>query len=94
MSASGVGRFLGPATLVAKYRRFRELHAYARSGQDADNPEARAALIRAAYEDLFAEILQEVPDGSLDPFLNYVAAKVAAAGPEVLPDTAPEMAGP
>jgi hypothetical protein len=67
--------------------RVREFGQYVQSGQDAGNPAARTARIRAELQDLLTIPGLDVPPGSLDPFIDYLAEKIVA---ETQPQAAPE----
>ena len=67
--------------------RVREFGQYVQSGQDAGDPAARTARIRAELQDLLNIPGLDVPSGSLDPFIDYLAEKIMA---ETQQSTAPE----
>jgi hypothetical protein len=81
ISLRGLGRGvrLSQAPQVAEaIARVREFGQYVQSGQDADNPTARTARIRAELQDLLTIPGLDVPSGSLDPFIDYLAEKIVA----------------
>jgi hypothetical protein len=88
MSLSGFARSFRPRQVMASLGRLRSLGEYVRSGQDADDLEARTARIRADMESLLLAAEPDIPPGSLDPFLDYVAAELAAEGAETRPPDA------
>ena len=57
---------------------FKTTFRYAASGQDAADPAARIARIRTGMEALLHVAAPDIPDGALDPFLDYVSEKIAA----------------
>jgi len=67
--------------------RIREFGQYVQSGQDTDAPAARTAHTRAELQDLLTLSGLDVPPGSLDPFIDYLAEKIVA---ETQPQAAPE----
>jgi hypothetical protein len=66
--------------------RVREFGQYVQSGQDAGDPAARTTRIRAELQDLLAVPGLDIPPGSLDPFIDYLAEKIVA---ETQPSTTP-----
>jgi hypothetical protein len=82
-SSSGIGKLLMPRQILATMLTVRGIFRYARSGQDAAEPAVRVARIRAGMERLLLAGVPDFPQGSLDPFLDYVSEKIAA-------ETAPE----
>jgi hypothetical protein len=67
--------------------RIREFGQYVQSGQDAGDPAGRTARIRAGLQDFLTVPGLDVPPGSLDPLIDYLAEKIMA---ETQPPTAPE----
>ena len=51
---------------------------YVRSEKDSENPDVRAARIRADLESLLFAAEPSILSGALDPFLDYVATKIAS----------------
>lgn len=89
ISLGGLGRGLrlSQALQVAQaIARVREFGQYVQSGQDADDPAARATRIRSELQHLLAVPGLDVPPGSLDPFIDYLAEKIVA---ETQPPTTP-----
>jgi hypothetical protein len=89
ISLGGLGRGLrlSQALQVAQATaRVREFGQYVQSGQDADDPAARATRIRSELQHLLAVPGLDVPPGSLDPFIDYLAEKIVA---ETQPPTTP-----
>ena len=78
MSSEGFKQALRPQKLVTTVMRLRRYGDYIWSGKDAEDPDARRAQIRAYMEALLFAVEPDIPAGSLDPFLDYVAAKIAA----------------
>ena len=60
---------------------FREFGQYVQSGQDADDPAARTARIHAELQGLLKIPGLDVPPGSLDPFIDYLAEKIVGRDP-------------
>lgn len=88
ISLGGFARGLRPRQAWAAITRLRELGEYVQSGQDADDPPVRAARIRAEMECLLTTPGLDIPAGSLDPYLDYVAAKIASESTAASADTA------
>lgn len=89
ISLGGLGRGLrlSQARQAAQaIARVREFGQYVQSGQDADDPATRTTRIRAELQDLLAVPGLDVPPGSLDPFIDYLAEKIVA---ETQPSAAP-----
>lgn len=80
MSLSGFIRSFRPRLVMASLGRLRSLGEYVRSGEDAEDLEARTARIRANMESLLLAAEPDIPPGTLDPFLDYTAAKLASEG--------------
>ncbi len=80
ISLGGIGRGLRPRQIWMAIGRLRTFGEYVQSGKDADDPEVRTARIRAEMECLLAIPGLDIPVGSLDPYLDYVAAKLASEG--------------
>lgn len=78
MSAGGFKRSLRPHQLITAIRRIRSYGDYVWSAEDAEAPDARYARIRADMESLLFAAEPDIPAGSLDPFLDYVAAKLVS----------------
>jgi hypothetical protein len=51
---------------------------YIQSGGDAQNPDVRTAKIREGMKFLLLLAALDFPAGALDPYLDYVAAKIAS----------------
>jgi hypothetical protein len=79
-------RLSGAQQVAQAIARVCEFGQYVQSGQDAEDPPARAARIRSEFQDLLAVPALDVPPGSLDPFIDYMAEKIVA---ETQPPTAP-----
>jgi hypothetical protein len=89
ISLRGLGsglRLSRPTQLAEVIARVREFGQYVQSCQDADNPAARTARIRAELQDFLTIPGLDVPPGSLDPFIDYLAEKIVA---ETEPPTGP-----
>lgn len=81
ISLAGIGRGLRLSQAQQAARaiaRVREFGQYVQSGQDADDPAARTARIRAELQDFLTIPGLDVPPGSLDPFIDYLAEKIVA----------------
>jgi hypothetical protein len=63
--------------IISRLRAFGE---YVQSGEGTDDPGVRTARIRAEMESLLAAPGLDIPAGALDPYLDYVASKIASAG--------------
>jgi hypothetical protein len=61
--------------------RIRALGQYIKSGQDVGDPAARTAWIRAELQVFLTLAGLDVPAGSLDPYLDYLAGKIVAETP-------------
>jgi hypothetical protein len=89
ISLGGIGRSLrlSQARQAAQaIVRVREFGQYVQSGRDGGDPAARTARIRAELQDLLTIPGLDVPPGSLDPFVDYLAEEIVA---ETQPPTAP-----
>ena len=78
MALSGFRRTFRPRQIISIASQIRGFGQYVWSGQDAPDPSARTAKIRAEIERLLLAIERDIPPGSLDPFLDYVAAKIVS----------------
>jgi hypothetical protein len=78
MGSSGISNLLKPQQILTTIITIRGIFRYARSGQDAASPAARVARIRAGMEALLLAGAPDLPEGALDPFLDYVSEKIAA----------------
>lgn len=78
MSSPGIGKLVMPRQIVTTVRTVRGIFKYARSGEDAADPAVRVARIRAGMEALLLAGLPDLPEGALDPYLDYVSQKIAA----------------
>lgn len=83
MSSSGIGKLIMPPQMVITVRTLRDLFRYARSEQDAADPDVRVARVRAEIEALLLAVVTDLPRGALDPFMDYVSEQIATG-------TAPE----
>lgn len=78
MSLGGFTRTFRAGHTLAALRQLRSLGDYVQSGTDAEDPAARTAHIRADMQALLLAADPGIPLEALDPFLDYVAAKLAA----------------
>jgi hypothetical protein len=78
MSASGLKRHIRPRQLMTVIGQLRGYGDYIQSGKDAENPDVRTAKIRASMKSLLFMAELDIPPESLDPYLDYVAAKIAS----------------
>ena len=78
MSASGLRQAIRPRQLMTIIGQIRGYGGYIWSGQDAGNPNIRRAKIRAGMKSLLFMLELDIPPESLDPYLDYVAAKIAS----------------
>jgi len=78
MSSPGITRLLAPRRVLTAVATFRNTFRYAASGQDAANPAERVARIRTGMETLLLTAQPDIPDGALDPFLDYISEKIAS----------------
>jgi hypothetical protein len=79
ISLSGLSRGLrlSQAPQIAQaIARLREFGQYVQSGHDAEDPPVRATRIRSELQYLLAVPGLDVPPGSLDPFIDYLAEKI------------------
>ena len=65
--------------------RARAFGEYIRPGQDADDAAARTARIRAGTAGLLALPGMDIPAAAMDPYLDFIAAKIAL---DITPATA------
>jgi hypothetical protein len=78
ISSSGMGKLLMPRQILTTIATARGIFKYARSGQHSANPAIRVGHIRAGMATLLLAAVPDLPEGALDPFLNYVSEKIAA----------------
>ncbi len=78
ISLGGFARGLRPGQVWMAIGRLRKFGEYVQSGRDADDPAVRTARIRAETECLLTTPGLDIPAGSLEPYLDYVAAKNGA----------------
>ena len=90
MSSSGIGKPLMPRQILTTIVTVRDVFKYAQSGQDVANPSMRVERIRAGMEALLLGGVPDLPEGALDPFLDYVSEKIAA---ETTPASTDEDSG-
>jgi hypothetical protein len=64
--------------IVPAIVRLRAFGQYVQSGQDSDDPTVRTARIRAELQALLTIPGLDVPPGSLDPYLDILAARIVA----------------
>jgi hypothetical protein len=78
MGTSGLMRTIRPWQLLAIIRQMRSYGEYIWSWEDAEDPEIRMAKIRAGMKSLLLLLELGIPPESMDPFLDYIAAEIAA----------------
>src|SRR5712692_511264 len=78
MSAGGFRRTLRPQQLRMTIRRIRSVGNYVSSDEDAGSPEVRFKRIRDEIEAFLLSFAPDIPPGTLDPFLDYIAKKIAS----------------
>jgi hypothetical protein len=78
ISLGGFARGLRPGQVWMAIGRLRKLGEYVQSGQDADDPAVRTARIRAEMEGLLTIPGLEITAGALDPYLDFLAEKIAS----------------
>jgi hypothetical protein len=83
MGTSGLKRGIGLRKLITALGQLRGFGDYIESGADAQDRAVRTAKIRAGMKSLLLLAQLDIPPGALDPYLDYVAAKIAS-------ETAPE----
>jgi hypothetical protein len=79
-SLGGLGRGFRPGQAWMVIGRLRAFGEYVQSGEGAGDPVVRTARIRAEMESLLTTPGLDIPVGALDPYLDYVAEKIASAG--------------
>lgn len=83
ISSTGIGKVLMRRQILNAALTLRYLFRYTRSDQDAADPAVRIARIRSGMEAILLAGVADLPEGALDPFLDYVSEKIAAgAAPE------------
>jgi hypothetical protein len=83
ISIGNLGRGLRPGQvrqIVPAIGRVRALGQYVQSGQDNEDPEVRTGRIRAELEAFLTIPGLDVSPGTLDPYLDFLAAKIVAEG--------------
>ena len=78
MGTSGLKRGIGLRKLITALGQLRGFGDYIQSGADAQDPAVRTAKIRAGMKSLLLLAELDIPPGALDPYLDYVAAKIAS----------------
>ena len=78
ISLGGLGRGLRPGQVLAAVGRVRAFGEYVRSGEDAGDPVARTARIRAEMEGLLMLPGLDIPADALAPYLDFIAEKIAS----------------
>ena len=78
ISLGGIGRGLRLSQARQAIARVREFGQYVQSGQDAGDPAARTAHVRAELQDFLTVPGLDVPPGSLDPLVDHLAEKIVA----------------
>jgi hypothetical protein len=78
MGTSGLKRSIGLRNLMTALEQLRSFGDYIQSGADAQNPDVRTAKIREGMKSLLLLAELDIPAGALDPYLDYVAAKIAS----------------
>jgi hypothetical protein len=78
MSVGPLKRQIRPRQLIAVIGMLRGFGEYIQSGEDAENPDIRIAKIRTGMKSLLLKAGLGVPVGALDPYLDYLAAKIAS----------------
>ena len=78
MGAGGFKRSLRPRQLMTTIGQVRRYGDYVWSDEDAGDPDSRYVRIRTDMESLLFAAEPDIPPGSLDPFLDYVAAKIVS----------------
>jgi len=78
MGTSGLKRSIGLRNLMRALEQLRSFGDYIQSGADAQNPDVRTAKIREGMKSLLLLAELDIPAGALDPYLDYVAAKIAS----------------
>jgi hypothetical protein len=90
MSSPGFTTILAPRNLRIAITTFKDTFRYAASGHDAADPAKRVARIREGMRTLLVTGQPGLPDGALDPFLDFISDKIAS---ETLPEaTTPAQA--
>lgn len=84
MGAGGLVRTIRLRQLLVIIRQVRSYGDYIWSGEDAENPDVRMEKIRAGMKSLLLLLELDVPAESLDPYLDHLAAEIAA-------ETAPSL---
>jgi len=78
VSSSGISRLLTPRQILVTILTLRNVFRYARSGQDATEPAVRVSRIRTAMKTLLLAGVPDLPEGALDPFLDYTSELIAS----------------
>ena len=83
MGLSGVRGSAGPGATIQSLRRAREMYDYLWHGAAALDPlETRIAYVARSFAEMLDIGSIDVPEGSLDPFIDYVADMLARLVPE------------
>jgi hypothetical protein len=88
VSLGGLARGIRPGQILATIGRLRRFGEYIQSGQDADDPPVRTARIRAEMEAMLTVPELDLPVAALEPFLDYIAAKIATESAAAPSDSA------
>jgi hypothetical protein len=78
MGTSGLRQNIGLRNLRTVLEQLRSFGNYIQSGADAQNPDVRTAKIRESMKSVLLLAELDIPAGALNPYLDYVAAKIAS----------------
>jgi DNA (cytosine-5)-methyltransferase 1 len=79
MAVGPLKRQIRPRQFMMIVGKFRDFGEYIQSGQNMEDPDVRTAKIRAGMKSMLLMAELDIPSGALDPYLDYVAVKIASA---------------
>lgn len=83
MAFTGLGGSVQPGRVREGIRLVKEIYAYLWTGAAAaDSVDVRAAYVRERFASILDYDGTDIPEGAFDPFIDYIAEKLARAVPD------------
>ncbi len=93
MAFTGLGSSARPGRIRKNVRQATEVYTYLWTGPAAlDSVDVRAAYVRERFASMFDFEDSDIPEDALDPFIDYIAEKLARDVPGVATAAAPGRA--